>query len=108
VKRYEGLFILNTAGREEGVPALVEKVSAEIAAAGGRIETTQKMDKRQFARVADKKFTSGFYVNIIFTAPPPTLDALRSRFALNSDVFRVQFSHLRATTPTPVAAGAAA
>lgn len=101
MKRYEGLFILNTAGKDEGVPALVDKVTAEISAQGGRIETTQKMDKRQFARVADRKVTSGFYVNIIFSVPPGVLDTLRTRLALNPDVFRFQFSHLPATAPTP-------
>lgn len=104
MKRYEGLFILNTAGKDEGVPALVDKIAAEIAAQGGRIETTQKMDKRQFARAADKKVTSGFYVNVIFAAPPTALETLRARFALSPDVFRVQFSHAPASAPTPAAA----
>ena len=66
MKRYEGLFILNTAGKEEGVKDAIDKLSAEINASGGRVETVQKMDKRNFVRVADKKHSSGFYVNIIF------------------------------------------
>jgi ribosomal protein S6 len=106
VKRYEGLFILNTAGKDEGVPALVDKITAEIAAQGGQIETTQKMDKRQFARAADKKVTSGFYVNIIFTLPPTALETLRSRLALSSDVFRVHLTHLPVSAPTPAAVAA--
>ena len=48
VKRYEGLFILNTAGKEEGVKEVIDKVSAEITAAGGKVETVQKMDKKEF------------------------------------------------------------
>ena len=108
MKRYEGLFILNTAGKDEGVPALVDKVTAEISAQGGRIETTQKMDKRQFARTADRKTTSGFYVNIIFSLPPSALETLRARLALNPDVFRFQFSHLPAKAPTPVLSPVAA
>jgi ribosomal protein S6 len=103
VKRYEGLFILNTAGKDETVPALIEKIAAEIAAVGGKIETTQKMDKRQFARTADKKLSSGFYANIIFAAPPTAIDALRSRFSLNSDVFRVQFTEAPAVAAVPAA-----
>lgn len=106
MKRYEGLFILNTAGKDEGVPALVDKITAEIVAQGGRIETTQKMDKRQFARAADKKATSGFYVNIIFTLPPTALDALRSRLALSPDVFRVHFTHQPVSAPTPATVAA--
>ena len=34
MKRYEGLFILNTAGKEEGIKELMDKISAEITALG--------------------------------------------------------------------------
>ena len=50
VKRYEGLFILNTAGKEEGVKDAIDKISAEITAAGGKVETVQKMDKKALPR----------------------------------------------------------
>ena len=92
MKKYEGLFILDTAGKEESAKDVIDKVSAEVTAAGGRIETVQKMDKKQFARARYKKHTAGFYVNIIFEIDPQKLPALKSRFALNTDVFRVMFS----------------
>jgi ribosomal protein S6 len=66
VKRYEGLFILETAGKEEGIKDAIDKISAEITSGGGKVETVQKMDKRNFVRIADKKHNAGFYVNIIF------------------------------------------
>jgi ribosomal protein S6 len=97
VKRYEGLFILNTAGKEEGIKDAIDKISAEIAATGGKVETIQKMDKRSFSRIADKKFNSGFYVNVIFESQPGAVAQLRSKFALNEDVFRVLFT----TSPAP-------
>ena len=102
MKRYEGLFILETAGKEEGAKDVIDKISEDIASAGGKIETVQKMDKRNFTRVADKKHTAGFYVNIIFESEPATLDQLRKRFAMNDDVFRVMFTNASA----PVAAKA--
>ncbi len=92
MKRYEGLFILNTAGREEGVKDAHDKISADIAAAGGKIETVQKMDRKIFARVADKKHGAGFYANIIFTGTPSLVAQLRTKFALNDEVFRVLFT----------------
>jgi len=99
VKRYEGLFILNTAGKEEGIRDAIDKISSEITAAGGKVETVQKMDKKNYARVADKKFAAGFYVNIIFTIAPTVLAALRNRFVLNEEVFRVLFT--QAPEPKP-------
>ena len=92
MKRYEGLFILNISGKEEGVKDTLDKVSADITAAGGKVETVQKMDKKSFARIADKKFTSGFYANVIFNGTPALVEQLQSKFALNEEVFRVLFT----------------
>ena len=97
MKKYEGLFILNTAGKEEGVKEAIDKISAEIGTAGGKVETVQKMDKRSFSRVADKKFSSGFFVNIIFESDPSLLAQLQARFAANEDVFRVLFTRASAS-----------
>lgn len=102
MKRYEGLFILNTAGKEEGVKDIIDKITNEITAVGGKIETVQKMDKRAFSRVANKKYSTGFYVNIIFESQTGAVAQLRSRFALNEDVFRVLFTN----SPTPKAKAA--
>jgi ribosomal protein S6 len=99
MKRYEGLFILNTAGREEGIPETLDKIAAEITAAGGKVETVQKMDRKNFARVANKKHSAGFYANIIFTGPPAALAALRNKFAVNEEIFRVLFTHSPAPKP---------
>jgi ribosomal protein S6 len=92
VKRYEGLFILNTAAKEEGIKETLDKISADITAAGGKVETVQKMDRKAFARVADKKHSAGFYANVIFTSAPAAIAPLRSKFALNEEVFRVIFT----------------
>ena len=92
MKRYEGLFILETAAKEEGLKDSIDKISAEITSAGGKVETVQKMDKRNFSRVADKKHGSGYYVNVIFESNPSALDQLKHRFAMNDEVFRVLFT----------------
>jgi ribosomal protein S6 len=104
VKRYEGLFILNTAGKEDGIKETIDKISADIVAAGGKVETVQKMDKRAFARVADKKATTGYYVNIIFEGQPGSLAALKARFTLNEEVFRVMFTDYTPVPEQPVKA----
>jgi ribosomal protein S6 len=86
------LFILNTSGREDGLKETLDQITAEITAAGGKVETVQKMDKRNFARVANRKHSSGFYANVIFECEPATMAQLRHRFALNDQVFRVMFT----------------
>ena len=92
MKRYEGLFILNTAAKEEGIKDTLDKISAEITAAGGKVETVQKMDRKTYARVADKRHTAGFYANIIFAIAPAAIAALRTKLGLNEEVFRIIFT----------------
>jgi len=101
VKRYEGLFIFETAAKEEGIKDTIDKISAEITSLGGKVETVQKMDKRAFSRVANKKHSAGFYVNVIFESQPSALDQLKHRFAMNDEVFRVLFTN--APAPKAVA-----
>ena len=92
MKRYEGLFILNTAGKEENVKDALDTISNDIVALGGKVETVQKMDRKPFARVADKRHASGFYANVIFTGAPAVIAQLQKKFALNTEVFRVLFT----------------
>jgi ribosomal protein S6 len=102
VKRFEGLFILNNPTKEDGIKDAIDKLTAEIQNVGGKIETVQKMDKKNFMRVADKKHNSGFYVNFIFEVEPEAIAPLRKHLVLNEDVFRVIFS----AAPPPKAAAA--
>lgn len=99
MKRYEGLFILNTAGKEEGVKEAIDRVTSEITTAGGKVETVQKMDRRNFMRVADKRYSAGFYVNVIFDAEPGAIAPLRNRFVHNEEVFRALFTIAPAPKP---------
>ena len=102
MKRYEGLFILNTAGKEETIKDTIDKISAEITSAGGTVETVQKMEKKAFARVANHKHSMGYYVNFVFDGAPSVIAQLRHRFANNDDIFRVLFTLMPA--PKPAAA----
>ena len=99
MKRYEGLFILEGGAKEETIKDTIDKLSAEITSLGGKVETVQKMDKRNFSRVANKKHNAGFYVNVIFESQPSALDQLKHRFAMNDEVFRVLFTNAPAPKP---------
>ena len=99
MKKYEGLFILNLNGKEDGVKDALDKISTEITAAGGKIETVQKMEKKAFARVADKRHSSGFYANVIFAGTPTIVAQLTKKFSLNEEIFRVLFTLLPEPKP---------
>ena len=70
----------------------VHETAELVKAAGGKVETVQKMDKKAFARIADKRHTSGFYANVIFDGTPAIIATLQKKFSLNEDVFRVLFT----------------
>ena len=99
MRKYEGLFILNTAGREEGLKDTIDRVTAEIAKLGAKIETVQKMEKKAFSRVADKKVKEGYYVNFIFDAEPDVAAKLPNHFDLDDDIFRILVSHAPVLKP---------
>ena len=102
MKRYEGLFILNIAGKEEGIKDVLDTISAEITATGGKVETVQKMDKKAFSRIADKRHASGYYANVIFNGTPAVVAQLQSKFSLNEDVFRTLFTESPEVKPREV------
>jgi ribosomal protein S6 len=100
MKKYEGLFILNLSGKEDGAKDVLDKISNEIANAGGKVETVQKMDRKAFSRVADKRHSAGFYANVIFSGTPTIVSQLRKKFSLNEEIFRVLFTIM--PEPKPV------
>lgn len=99
MKRYEGLFILDLANKEEGLPDAIEKVKSTIASAGGRVDTVTKLDRRPFARVTNRKIPAGHYLNIHFSAPANAVAPLREKFSLVPEVYRVIFTLAGPVTP---------
>jgi ribosomal protein S6 len=93
LKKYEGLFILDTAGKEEVEKEIIDRIKKAIEHAGGHVETVQNMGSRPFARTTAKRST-GHYANVIFSAPPPAIRELDAKFHLEADVFRWQFTEV--------------
>ncbi|XOV73418.1 MAG: 30S ribosomal protein S6 [Verrucomicrobiota bacterium] len=90
MKQYEGLFILNTAGKVEGADEVLAQVTEVINGAGGKVTgEVEKLDNRSFARVANKKYTSGFYAKVPFEIEHTELEGLRNQLTSRNDVFRV-------------------
>jgi small subunit ribosomal protein S6 len=87
--RYEGLMILHNPTKEDGIKEVIDRVSQEIAASGGQVETVQKMDRKPFARVSNKKVTSGYYLNVIFESQADQVVLLTNRLRASEDVYRV-------------------
>jgi small subunit ribosomal protein S6 len=105
MNQYEGLFILNIQGKDEGLKQAIDSIEKEITSLGGKVEGTQKMDKRKFERVAGD-LDSGFYVNVQFSIAGDKAESLRQKLTLNSLIYR-QF-YLRAENTSKASAPAPA
>ena len=92
MKQYEGLFILDTQDSAEGVDAIIKALVELIDSSGGKVLNEQKMDRRPFARVANKKNSGGFYVNLVFEMEPGGLEEFRAALRKRPEVFRVQIT----------------
>lgn len=91
MKTYEGLFIVDTGGKEDVSKELVDKLQKSIEHAGGRVDKVQRLGVRPFARETHKR-SSGFYMNFVFDAPPTAIAELDAKLHLETEVFRWEFS----------------
>lgn len=91
--RYEALLVLDTKGKEEGAKEIIERLEGEFKKEQAKVEQVQKMGTHHFSYAADK-LDNGFYVNFIFEAEPTVIKKLKTRFDLDTDVFRHHYQKL--------------
>ena len=98
MNKYEAMFIFGDDLKDEALEDALNKVRAEIKKAGGEVETTTRMGRKQFARILHKK-EAGQYVLITFTCGGEHISPLLAKYRLNETVFRVTI--MRAGVPPP-------
>ena len=84
-KRYEALLALNTRGKDESAKEIIERLEKEFAADGIAVEQVQRLDRRELAYPHAHQ-TSAYYVNFIISTDPITLEKLRGKLKLDTDV----------------------
>mgnify|MGYP003770084773 CR=1 FL=1 len=89
MKKYDALYIFVNAPKDEGLDHLIERVGAEITRLGGQLIGSESLGKRNFARPM-KKRESGVYIRIRFEMAPDKVAALRARYAIMEEIFRVE------------------
>ncbi len=87
-RNYRASFILDNRGKEDSIDQIVEGVKKEIAAVQGEVTGIENLGKKDFVRVTDRKFTSGAYVQVAFSAPAEAPAQLKERLRLNGSVYR--------------------
>lgn len=84
-RKYEGVIILNTIGKEESIDKMVSRVGATIEAEGGKLQQIDRLGRKDFAYPSNK-IQGGFYVNYFFEAEPSSVEKIRSALTLNDEV----------------------
>ncbi len=87
-RNYRATFILDNRGQEASIEQIVDGVKKVIAEVQGEVIAVDPIGKKDFARVTDKKMTSGHYVQITFAGPPDAPAHLREKLRLNQSVYR--------------------
>ena len=87
-RKYRASFILDNRGKEDSIDQILEGVKKEITAIEGEVTAVENLGKKDFVRVTDRKFTSGAYVQVAFSAPAEAPAQLKERLRLNGSVYR--------------------
>jgi small subunit ribosomal protein S6 len=101
-KRYEALLALNTRGKDESAKEIIERLEKDFAAEGVKVEQTQRLERREFAYPHNHQ-SSAYYVNFIIETDPVTLEKLRGKFKLDTDIALQNYLVLRAAKKEAVA-----
>lgn len=104
VERYEALVILDLTGKPDGAKESSDAIEAMITAAGGKVDSVQKMDRKPFARVTNPQRQAGYYMNIAFDLKSSALLKLQKEVTARADVYRVL---VHSSNPAAVVAAAA-
>jgi small subunit ribosomal protein S6 len=92
-RKYEGLIVLNTKGKEDSVDEIVGAVAKEMEAEGAKLDEIKQLGKRKFAYNA-RHLDGGHYVNYIFEADSQQVKSIQSRLKLNGIVHLQHYQRL--------------
>jgi len=88
-RKYEGIIVLNTQGKEEGVDDMISGISKKMEGEGATLEQIDRVGKKEFAYNA-RHLAHGYYVNIQFDAEPKSLSQIQD-FLIKDDDVHLQY-----------------
>jgi len=87
-RKYEGVIVLNTQGKEEAIDAMVNRIGKEMEEEGVKLEQIDQLGRKDFA-YPQRDASSAFYVSYQFEADPSAVEKVRARLSLIEEI-RVQ------------------
>lgn len=100
MNKYEAMIIFQENLKETDWDGAVDAVRAEIEKLGGKMTSSTRLGKRDFARVMQKR-QSGHYGLIAFQLAGDKVAPLQARLKLDEQIFRVQVVTAPVAAPAP-------
>ena len=90
-RKYEGLVVLDTKGKDTAIDELVSTVGQLIEAEGAKLDEVKNLGRKTFAHNA-RQIEGGHYVSYIFHAEPEVIVKIKDSLDLNSDIYLHQYN----------------
>lgn len=87
--KYKANFILDTRSYQNPIETLIEKLTNVIESINGSVQKVNNLGQKDFARVTDRKFPSGIYVEIDFEGPSDAPFRLKDKLKLEKTIDRI-------------------
>ncbi len=95
MNKYDGIFVFRPDLPEKDLESEYSKAEEALQKHGGKVEKSEKWGKKRTA-YAIKKFRDGFFLYVLFEAPPDSIKPLTELFKLNGNILRTRFIKAKA------------
>ncbi|MGJ8655534.1 MAG: 30S ribosomal protein S6 [Akkermansiaceae bacterium] len=85
-RKYEGLVVLDTKGKDTSIDELISTVGQLIEAEGAKLDEVKNLGRKTFAYNA-RQIEGGHYVSYMFDASPETIVKIKASLDLNEDIY---------------------
>lgn len=89
-RKYEGLVVLDTKGKEGSVDEMVSEIGKRIETEGATLEEVQQLGRKKFAYNA-RQIEGGHYVTYVFNAEPDTIKKIKTSLDLAEGIYMHQY-----------------
>ncbi len=93
MKTYETIVVIDSLLKNEEINEIVNKVERVISNNGGKIVSNEQWGKKRLAYEI-KRRQYGYYVEIVFEAPPNVIRILEREYRLEENILRYLSIHL--------------
>lgn len=88
-RSYRASFIIDTRNNQEPIEAVIDSLKEAVSAIGGAVKDVEDLGQKDFVRVTDRAFPSGFYLRVHFDGPAASAKALAEKLRLDRRVNRL-------------------